>query len=255
LKKPGASDAGDAAGSASAEVEAGPAPQAVNEADVSRYPDETPVNHVSATTKWTISNVRSQVGAGGELVAALRKGTETDKIAERQGYDLVLFDDPGDSSRKKMGWVSQAVYGAEPPHKRATLHCPGTEVAILLQGGDETCVSECTSDANCHAGWACDGDGVLSNGGQPGNPVKFCRIAARTGGADGGAPPTPPVVKDAGPAKLLDVKKNKDGSCPTGYGACGAACRLSCKGDSECGVASAHCTGGFCLGPGAAPCK
>jgi hypothetical protein len=63
-------------------------------------------------------------------------------------------------------------------------------------------------------------------------------------------------VPDAnkGPTRPLDEKKNANGTCNAGYASCGAMCRLTCKADGDCGLATAHCTGGFCLGPGAQPC-
>ncbi|HTQ42151.1 MAG TPA: hypothetical protein VMI75_05280 [Polyangiaceae bacterium] len=64
---------------------------------------------------------------------------------------------------------------------------------------------------------------------------------------DGGAPP-------ACKPQPLDLKKNANGSCNAGYAACGAMCRMTCKADADCCLATAHCTGGYCLGPGAAPC-
>jgi len=73
---------------------------------------------------------------------------------------------------------------------------------------------------------------------------------------DGGATPT---TTDGGSAPAckpqpLDLKKNANGSCNAGYSACGAMCRMTCKADADCCLATAHCTGGFCLGPGATPC-
>jgi hypothetical protein len=250
-KKHAATDAG-ADDAATAVADAGPAPLAANEAAVTRYPDETQVNHVATTTKWTASNVRTQAGQGaGELVSVIKAGTDVEKIAERQGYFLVVFNDPSDATRKDMGWVSQAVFTPEPSHKHVAVHCTGGQAAILLQGGEETCVTPCTQDSNCAKNTVCNGAGVLSNNGAPGAATKFC-------GPSAAPAPTPPGMVDAGAlpsAKRLDVKKGSDGKCPGGYAACGAACRLQCGKDADCGVAGAHCQGGLCLGPGASPCK
>jgi len=73
---------------------------------------------------------------------------------------------------------------------------------------------------------------------------------------DGG---TTPVSTDGGSAPAckpqpLDLKKNANGTCNAGYAVCGAMCRMSCKADADCCLATAHCTGGYCLGPGATPC-
>jgi hypothetical protein len=262
-KKNAATDGGadDGAAAVAAEAAAAPAAAAANEASVTRYPDETAVNHVSQTTRWTTSNIRTQAGNNaGDLVAVVKAGTDVDKIAERQGYYLVIFTDPSDATRKEMGWVSQAVFTPEPPHKHTAAHCTGGMVPILLQGGEEQCVAGCVTDANCQHGSLCNGAGVLSVNGTPGAQTKFCGPAPGTvtvpdaGGAppavvDAGGGPTPP-----GPKKL-DVKLGADGKCPAGYGTCGAICRLHCAKDADCGVTGAKCTASFCVGPGAAPCK
>jgi hypothetical protein len=154
------------------------------------------------------------------------------------------------------------ISSAEPTHKHVGARCGGKEVAILLQPGEEACVTECKSTAGCPAGWACDGEGVLSSSGRPGNAIGFCRIASRGKGTDGGPPaaagvdagPAPHEVQpDAGAPKKLDVKL-VNGQCPSGYRPCGARCRLACAKDGDCGLGVAHCQDGFCLGPGVLPC-
>jgi hypothetical protein len=143
--------------------------------------------------------------------------------------------------------------------------CPGGQVAILLQNGSSYCVMSCTKPADCPSGWVCDGEGVLDTQGEAGAAVKFCNQSGRHSvlaavAADGGkaivADAGKPTTVDAGPPKLLDVKQTPPGSgkCPAGYAACGAACRLHCAKDSDCGGGSVHCQGGFCLGPNAKPC-
>jgi hypothetical protein len=235
---------GGADDGATAVVEAGPAPLAANEASVTRYPDESAINNMPQTTRWTVANVRTQASnTAGDPVAALKSGTEVTKIAEEKTFFLVTFADPSDPLRKEMGWVSQAVFTPEPTHKHVAIHCTGKEVAILLQAGEETCVTACTQDSTCPKGNVCNGAGVLSNNGAPGAETKFCEPHA--GAADAGGPPPP--------SKKLDVKP-EGGKCPAGYGQCGAMCRLQCAKDPDCGVAGVKCQAGFCLGPGATPC-
>ncbi len=144
--------------------------------------------------------------------------------------------------------------------------CPSGQVAILLQNGTSVCVLSCTKGGDCPTGWVCDGDGVLNSDGEAGSPVRFCNQAGHRASlatvtvADGGKPLAvdagKPAVVDAGPPKLLDVRQTPPGSgkCPPGYGVCGAACRLHCTKDGDCGGASVHCQGGFCLGPNAKAC-
>ena len=179
--------------------EAGLNAEAVNASEMTRYPDEKPVDHAPLTAEQSAS-LRTQAGSGGDLVVVLKKGTEVQKLAEHESFYLVLADDPKDPSHKLMGWVSDTAFEAGPPRRAEP---------------------EPRSDG----------------GGAP-------HVAA-----DAGTKPAP------GPAKPLDVHKTPNGGCPSGYAACAAVCRLTCKTDAECGVATAHCTGGFCIGPGAAPCK
>jgi hypothetical protein len=226
-------------------VEAAAAPLAANESAVTRYPDETAVNGTPMTVRWPVANVRTQAtAAGGDAVAAIKSGTEVQKIAEHQSYALVVFTDPTDSSKKDMGWVSDAVFSAEPAHKRVLVHCGGGQAAILLPAGEETCVTPCTQDSVCPKGDVCNGSGVLSANGAAGAATRFC--GPRAGAADAGGAPAP--------TKLLDA--HKEGTqCPVGYGPCGPVmCRLQCTKDADCGGGGAHCAGGFCLAPGKAPC-
>src|SRR5580704_2467026 len=112
LKKPGAVDGGDDApsGSASAAVEAGPIAEAVNESEMTRYPDEKPVDHAPLTAE-SGGMMRTQAGPGGDLVIILKKGTEVQKVAEHEGYYLVLADDPKESTHKLMGWIAESAFG------------------------------------------------------------------------------------------------------------------------------------------------
>jgi hypothetical protein len=206
LKLPGAAvDAGQEAAVSEAPVaspEAAPAGavDAVNASEMTRYPDEKPVDHAPITTE-SGGSMRTQAGTGGDLVIVLKRGTEVEKIAEHDVYYLVLADDPKDPTRKLMGWIAESAFSGAMPRK-----------------------------------------------GEP-----------EPRGDGGAVPPPPHAVADAGtkpapgPAKPLDVKKVNN-TCPPGYAACGAMCRLSCKTDAECGLSTAHCSAGFCMGPGAVPC-
>jgi len=201
LKKPGATDGGpdDASAEASAVVvpEAGPA-EAINASEMTRYPDEKPIDHAPLTAEAG-GNMRTQAGAGGDLVMILKHGTEVSKLAEHGNYYLVLADDPKDATRKLMGWVAEAAFSGEAPQH----HGGGGEIAVV--------------DAGAHV-------------------------------VDAGTKPLP--------LRILDIHKSPDGSCASGYAPCSALCRATCKTVSDCGsLPMVKCTGGFCLGPGAQPCK
>jgi len=208
-----AAEDGGADASAAATPEAAPAPLAANEADVTKYPGQG-TDSSQVTTK-TLAHVRTEASTtGGTLVASLKAGTDVTVISDHSGFDLIVFPDPNDGSRKLMGWTSHTVFGAN----FVPIHVDGGALVVTDAG---TIV-------------------VVTDGGAVVVP-------------DAG---TTPTVADAGPApaKKLDVKKNADGSCPGGYKTCGAMCRLGCTADADCGLSTAKCTGGFCLGPGAVPC-
>jgi hypothetical protein len=118
--------------------------------------------------------------------------------------------------------------------------------------GEEQCITECTGDASCPSGETCNGAGPLSKDGAPGPIVSFCRGAKV---AAAGAVGTP-AGSNAGakPARALDTSPGAGGACPPAYGKCNTGCRLTCKADSDCGLATAHCQGGFCLAAGMQPC-
>jgi hypothetical protein len=204
LKLPGAAvDAGQEAAVSEAPAplpDAAPpaAVDAVNASEMTRYPDEKPVDHAPITAEAG-GSMRTQAGAGGDLVIVLKRGTEVEKIAEHDVYYLVLADDPKDPTRKLMGWIAESAFSGGLPRK----------------GEPEP-----------------RGDGG----------------AAPPHGGTKPTPTTPP-----GPVKPLDVKKVNN-ACPPSYASCGAMCRLGCKTDAECGLSTAHCSAGFCMGPGAVPC-
>jgi hypothetical protein len=194
LKKKG-EDAGEDAGpaaSASAEA-AAPVAVASNDSDVTHYPDQAAANNETLTTRMMAAARTEASATGGKLVAELKAGTQATKLADHEGFDLVVFPDPKDATNKLEGWVHGAAFGwAPPPH--------------VTDGGT-------TPPAT----------------------------------TEGGAPP-------ACKPQPLDIKKNANGTCNAGYASCGAMCRMSCKADADCCLSTAHCQGGYCLGPGASPC-
>jgi hypothetical protein len=116
-KKPGAGDAGagDAGSAATAAVEAAaPANLGANDGDVTKYADQNTDNNDALSTRMT-ANARTEIGAtGGKLVATLKPHTDAVRIADHENYDLVVFPDPADATRKLEGWVAQGDFGAVP---------------------------------------------------------------------------------------------------------------------------------------------
>lgn len=143
LKKPGAADAGDGGESeASAVAEAAAAaPLAMNEGDITRYPDEKSSTGSTLTTEAP-ADLRTEVGAGGKLVVVLKKGTEVDKVAEHAGHYLVVAEDPKDASRKLMGWAGTGAFTVGTFRGPIVVHDGGA--AAPVEGGAHAAT---TSDA------------------------------------------------------------------------------------------------------------
>jgi hypothetical protein len=158
--------------------------------------------------------------------------------------------------------------GQPPPaHAHGGSGCAGNLVPVIVApGAPAECVLECASDPSCPEGMICDAHAALAENGKPGKTVGYCTMGKRAPGAKVGAGPTPAPsaahAPSAAPAptvtaapKRLDVRKEASGVCPVGYQTCGAACRLTCKANTDCGLATARCVQGTCEGPGALPCK
>ncbi|HEY6463129.1 MAG TPA: hypothetical protein VIY73_23325 [Polyangiaceae bacterium] len=216
--KPVESDAGAAGGgsavSAPSAVPQEPAQIAANDFEITRYPDERPMNHVLGATRVAASDARTQASASlGAVVERLPPGTPVDEIAERPGWKLVVFVDPKDrtESRRVLGWLPDADFGA-PSVRRADggpVPVP-TPLPAPLPGPTGSLTAVPTTSPT--------------------------------------AVPTTPH-----PTRALDVKQ-EHGACAGGYAPCGAMCRLRCGSEADCGGAAARCAGGFCLAPGAQPC-
>ncbi|HEX3344017.1 MAG TPA: hypothetical protein VHS09_05560 [Polyangiaceae bacterium] len=202
-------------------------PTADNDADITRYPDEQAVDHLLGVTRLAASSARTQAGGAlGAVVAVLPPGASVDKIAVRRGWFLVVFIDPKDvtAGRRLLGWLDAADF-VGPTGKPPAIHCELPKVAAL-RGGQWTCVTPAPP------------------GSAPVPPLTPTSTAV---------PTAPTAAPTARPTRPLDVKQ-QGGACPGGYARCGAMCRAQCGRDADCGLASAHCQGGFCLGPGASPC-
>lgn len=241
-------DVGDAAGTTPAA-----AGLATNEADITRYPDETKLADVSATLQRGY-NVRQSTPAG-TVVTVLPKGAVVTQIASHGGAFLITFDSPTAPGTKLMGWIyrdafSAVVADAGPPT------CPKGDV--LVMGDVPFCGHVCQDDSACPAGQACKGQAnkLLPNG-KTGDGLTVCTVFTRT---DAGAPtpPTPPSAVDAGKPTTVDAgptppaPTGADEVAPTN-GACPASfqlvtktgkCHRSCPG----GVTAHQCAASsFCI--------
>jgi hypothetical protein len=188
LKKPG--EAVDAApdASASAVVEAGPV--AANDATVTHYPDQTPGANETLTVH-TAAHARTEASAtGGTLVAQLHPGTDTQKLAEHNGFELVLFTDPNNPAQKLEGWVIHTSFVAVPvTHLDGGIVAEGGAPPVAVDAGackpldlkksgtacpagyttcGAACRLQCSKDADCCiSGATCTGGTCLGKGGQP----------------------------------------------------------------------------------------
>jgi len=143
---------------------------------------------------WSLFAGMCLVGGLSGACGGLRRGGAPDAGGGAAGADGASSGPTEHAGAGDGGAVADAssssAPASEPELPRAGGHCGAGEVAILLAPGEEGCVIECKSTAGCPAGWACDEDGVRSNEGKPGAPVRFCRLAAHAPGAhDGGAGP------------------------------------------------------------------
>jgi hypothetical protein len=190
MLKKHAPDAGDGAAeaSASAEVEAAPAPLAANEADVTRYPQEKPETE-TGTIEEAMATLHTEIGAKGLLVGVLKKGAVVEKIAEHEGYSLVVADDPKDPSRKIMGWTGNHAFvllhkhdagvlgdggafadaGAGPAHGDGGQ--PAGDIVCVKQGDGGTCptgfaVSGSVCRTSCSTPAECNGPEPKCKGGK-----------------------------------------------------------------------------------------
>lgn len=264
LKKKTDADAGDDAEAAVVEtVDAAPAPTApaalaTNEGDVARFPDETKLADVAATTLRPF-NVREAPPAG-DLVLLIPKATVVTQIAQRDKFFLITFDNPNAPGTRLMGWVHRDAFSAVVVDA-GPLVCKTGEVALV--GDTPFCGKLCNVDTDCPAGQACRGSGTkLLPNGKPGDGVQVCTAYHPH---DAGAPPTPPPTvvdsgapapaKDAGlppipnlldaglpkpPAGSPDVIAATAGKCAAGYvfvkktGKCHRPCTNAVKALLEC---------------------
>jgi hypothetical protein len=208
LKKKGAADAGaEEAGAVTEAVDAAPAeppaPLAANVDDIARFPDEVKLENAAASTLRTAS--AREAPAIGKVVAQLKTGTAVTKIAQRDKFFLVTFDDPKDATKKLLGWLHQDSFSPPSAAPLKAITCPAPEVALL--GDTPFCGQTCTADAQCPAGKACKGSAQQFTAGKVGANVQVCTVFVS---ADAGAPKPvdaggPVAVVDAGPPKPVDA--------------------------------------------------
>jgi len=111
-KKAG-NDAGADGAAASAVPEAAPAPVAANDADVTKYPDQNNDNMAALTSHMLVHARTEASNTGGKLVGQIKAGQAVDEVADHEGFDLVVFPDPSDATRKLEGWAPHTAFTAQ----------------------------------------------------------------------------------------------------------------------------------------------
>jgi hypothetical protein len=222
-------------------VDAAPAPLAANEADVTRFPDETKLDRVAATVLAGVTNVR-KAPPSGAVITTIPKGTVVLEHAQKDKFFLVSFDDPKDPTKKLMGWVFQDAFSATPsvPQKPPGVNpCPAGQQLLIAE--QDFCGKVCKVAADCPNGQACTGSAKLFGlNGKVGEPVSVCSFLA--GIPDGGT--APPPVADAGAKIVIDAGTAKPGA--------GAATDAGVPSQTVAGVqeppdASGKCPANFVL--------
>ena len=224
---------------------------AVNENDVSRFPDEKKIENVAATIQ-RVTNVREIPGIG-KVVATLSKGGTVTEIAQRSTFFLVVFDNPKDNKRV-MGWISQDAFTAQADAGLKVLTCTAPDTAIVSDNVT-LCARVCTADVDCPAGQACKGRANRFANAKVGDIVDVCTVftpaqpRAVLPFADAAAPP-PVVAVVPTPAGNVGAPVNgrcapnftlvrQDGQCHKNcnlIGQCGADKCIICTGTKVCGA-------------------
>jgi hypothetical protein len=157
---------------------------ATNEGNITRFPDETPIANEPATLQRAY-HVREAPPAGA-VVAGLAKGTPVTKIASRDRYVLVLFDNAKAPGTKEMAWIHRDAFIAV-REDAGPLVCPPGEIPL----SDDTpfCGKVCTSDRECPPEQACKGQAnKLLATGKAGDGVIVCTVIADAGRHDATSP-------------------------------------------------------------------
>ncbi len=125
-----------------------------NAADVTHFPDEKKIDE-KATLEWSSSKVRKK--PQGDVVVSLPKGTSVTKVAERQGFFLITFADPKDSSKQLEGWVYKDAFTAEVAMESTPVggKCPEGMKLTESAATGKVCSKTCTSNAQCKSGFVC----------------------------------------------------------------------------------------------------
>jgi hypothetical protein len=183
-----------------------PLADAQNRDQVMQYAD---MNRVPPTPARIMAGVPTTVRSSprGDQVQVLGTGTTVNVVAKRADYDLILYPDPKDTTKRLAGWVyKDAVDAANWPPIAATskTKSPGAaqERKSLCEPGEselrsagELCARTCTKDAECTnlPGGLCDGVAYSLNkdGSTATTMTRYC-VGPSEGADESNAKPTTP---------------------------------------------------------------
>lgn len=225
----------------------GTPPLALNQGDIARYPDETPLATPTKLAFQRGFNIRESI-PNGKVVAGLGKGAVATQLAKRPPYVLITFDNPSGPGMTMMGWVHQDAFSLVVTDA-GTLTCAAGETPLFSDV--PVCGRVCTKDGDCTAGFGCTGtSNKLAAGNKAGEPVKVCAQTVAKPDAGPPTPPTPPATPDAGPAPKPDAgsgavdaggNKNNGADPPAGTDEVNALPGKTCPGSFKYATKTGHC--------------
>jgi hypothetical protein len=127
----------------------------VNEADVTRYPDEKTIDPPKKVKLvWNVGRIHVAPMGNSKVVTVLAKDTEVMQLAQRpSGYVLITFPDPKRHSDTMMGWIFKDAFTGSPMHVRLIGgKCP----AGYVRDADR-CAKKCSQTEGCADGYFCGG--------------------------------------------------------------------------------------------------
>lgn len=176
LKSKAVDDAAVATADPAASADAAPPPKvdptadATNKAKVARYGDETKIDSEAATLLQGVA-ARS-FPPNGDFIALLKSGTAVTKVATHEGYVLVTFQNPKNTSEKLLGWITQNGFKAAATSGTATGACKADKDCknggkCVLTGPARNvaqCAVACAAAPPvCPTGQECAGEGTYDN--------------------------------------------------------------------------------------------
>jgi hypothetical protein len=213
-RKTGADGGSEAGAVAEADAAATAEPGAANSNLVARFGDETKIaDEAAGLTAGVLARLAPP---NGQVVATLTKGTNVTKVAEHEGFVLVVFTNPKNANEQLMGWV------------------PGATVGVASTGGVGT-----GAGTGGGTGHGKKGDGGAADGGAADGGAAVAAADAGAAAAAGGARPDAGGVGGAGAT-----------GCAAGQiSLIGGVCAKKCNTNADCQAGRQACAPGLVSAP------